>query len=385
MESIPLGSVLVIGGCGFLGHHIVQQLVSESSTTVSVLDLRTTRNRVSGVTYYDGDITSESSVRDVLAKAKPQVIIHTASPVAAGANISHAIFDRVNIGGTENLLLRAAECPSVKAFVYTSSGSVIHPGPTVDVVGIDESAPVILAPEQTEYYSHTKGVAEKAVLAANRSATTRPDFLTCAIRPAGIFGEGDVQAIPGLLTAYFSGKVRFQIGNNENLFDWTYVGNVAHGHILAAKALVATSGMGTRPLDHEKVDGEAFFITNDSPMCWWDFARGVWRAAGDRTPLKSIWVLNRDFMLVVAHLAEWMYWILFQGRRKPNLAVLNVKYSTMTRWYNIDKAKKRLGYKPRVDIPEAITRSVDWALKNREKQIAEAAGVSEKEVEKRVQ
>lgn len=368
----PLGSVLVIGGCGFLGHHIVQQLLALPSTTVSVLDLRTTRNRVPGVNYYDGDITSANSVRDVLATTKPAVIIHTASPVASGA-VSHAIFERVNIGGTENLLARAAEQPSVKVFVYTSSASIVHPGPTVDVVGLDETTPVILAPEQTEYYSHTKGVAEAAVLAANRSTSTRGDFLTCAIRPAGIFGEGDVQAIPGLLTAYYSGKVRFQIGENRNMFDWTYVGNVAHAHVLAAKALVATSGMATAPLDYERVDGEAFFVTNDQPMAWWDFARGVWRAAGDRTPIESVWVMPRTFMLIIAHIAEWIYWILFQGKRKPNLAVMNVKYSTMTRWYNIDKAKSRLGYKPLVDIPDAITRSVDWAVKNREEQMKSGA------------
>src|SRR5271168_4973162 len=102
--------------------------------------------------------------------------------------------------------------------------------------------------------------AEAAVLAANRSPAF-PKLLTCAIRPAGIFGEGDTQALPSMAEIALTSKTNFQLGTNENLFDFTYVGNIAHAHLLAAHALLATSFLTTAPLDHEKVDGEAFIIT----------------------------------------------------------------------------------------------------------------------------
>ncbi|MGG6495689.1 UNVERIFIED_CONTAM: hypothetical protein NY603_22480, partial [Bacteroidetes bacterium 56_B9] len=68
-----------------------------------------------------------------------------------------------------------------------------------------------------------------------------------------------MQLIPPGLSAYYKGQTKIQIGDNENLFDFTEITNVAHAHHLATAALLATSereGKGlAAPLDHEKVDG----------------------------------------------------------------------------------------------------------------------------------
>lgn len=350
--SKTFGSVLVIGGCGFLGHHIVKQLLESYSAQVSVLDLRTDRNRVPEASYYDADITSDSAVTRVLEEVKPTTIIHTASPaLMADDGRNKAIYKRVNIDGTRKLIEVAGRIGCVKAFIYTSSASVVH-NSVSDLVNADERWPVLSAPQQREYYSETKGVAEGIVLAANRKYG---DMLTTAIRPAGIFGEGDVQMIPSMLTAYEKRQTKFQLGQNNNLFDFTYVGNVAHAHILAAIALLNTHRLPTQPLDHERVDGEAFFITNDSPLYFWDFARMVWSTAGDRTEPSQVWVIDKDIGLVIASLIGWIFWSL---GRTPNLTRKAVNYSSMTRYYNIDKAKKGLGYKPLVGMEEAIARSV---------------------------
>lgn len=345
-------SVLVIGGCGFLGHHIVSQLLAPSTSKVSVLDLRTTNNRLEGAAYYDADITSPTAVQEVLQKVKPQIIIHTASPVAnVGRN---ALFYKVNVEGTRNLLEQAGEVSGVKAFVYTSSASVIHDNVS-DLVNADERWPVLRAPLQKEYYSETKGIAEELVLAANRKYG---DMLTVALRPAGIFGEADAQMIPGMLGALERGQTRFQLGDNDNLFDFTYVGNVAYAHILAAVALMDTHALTTQPLDHERVDGEAFFITNGSPVYFWDFARMVWSAAGDKTTPAQVWVIGKDLGLSLATMFEWIFWLARWG--KPNLTRQQVRFSSMTRYYSIDKARMRLGYRPKWEVEAAVQKTVEW-------------------------
>lgn len=188
-------------------------------------------------------------------------------------------------------------------------------------------------------------------------------MLTVSIRPAGIVGEGDVQAIPSMLKAYEKRQTRFQLGENENLFDFTYVGNVAHAHILASVALLNTHVLSTAPLDHEKVDGEAFFITNDSPVYFWDFPRMVWKAAGDTTEPKNVWIIQKDWGLALATILDWVFWVF---RQTPNLTRKQVRYSCMTRYYNIDKAKRRLGYKPIVGLEEGVVRSVKWFRKQEE-------------------
>ncbi len=359
-SNLP-SSVLVIGGCGFLGSHIVSQLLEPSTSKVSVLDLRTTNNRLPGASYYDADITSPEAVRSVFEEVKPQIIIHTASPAAVQDNASaaqkkgaKALYHKVNVEGTRNLVEQAGKTGCVKAFVYTSSASVVHDGHS-DLINADERWPVLRAPQQKDTYSESKGIAEELVLAANRK---HGDMLTIALRPAGIFGEGDMQLIPNLLLAYKKGQTKFQLGGNENLFDFTYVGNVAYAHILAAVALMDTHALTTQPLDHEKVDGEAFFITNAQPICFWDLPRMVWKAAGDTTTPEQVWVIDKGVGLQLATIVEWLFWL--AGGRTPNLTRQKVQYSCMTRFYCVDKAKKLLGYGPKWGMEEAILRTVKW-------------------------
>lgn len=163
--------------------------------------------------------------------------------------------------------------------------------------------------------------------------------------------------LPGLLQASLRGQSRFQLGGNDNLFDYTYVQNIAYAHILAAAGLLETWCRPTAPLDHEKIDGEAFIITNDSPTYFWDFARAVWKEAGDTvgTDPEKVWVLGIGFALVIARIMEFILGIF---GKEPSLNTYKVRFSVMTRYFSIVKAKQRLGYQPLVSLEEGIRRGV---------------------------
>jgi sterol-4alpha-carboxylate 3-dehydrogenase (decarboxylating) len=60
----------------------------------------------------------------------------------------------------------------------------------------------------------------------------------------GIFGPGDNQFWPSLIKVAQEGKSKFQIGDGKNLFDFTFVDNVAYAHILASDKLTLESGIG---------------------------------------------------------------------------------------------------------------------------------------------
>ncbi|KAL1609048.1 erg26, C-3 sterol dehydrogenase [Nothophoma quercina] len=355
-----LGTVVVVGGCGFLGSHIVSYIVKRHpQTQIAVLDLRTNSNRhtSSTVSYHDGDITDLTAMQKFFSQIKPDAVIHTASP---HFNLPPAIHDKVNIEGTKNLL-KASQDSGVKAFVYTSSASVIFGGDT-ELINADEKWPLVTGDAQPEYYTTTKAYAETYVLEANR----KPEgFLTCAIRPAGIFGEGDVQLLPKMVQAFKDGKTKYQVGENDNLFDFTYVENVAYGHVLGVLALLSTHKLGsTVPIDTERVDGEAFFITNGEPVFFWDFARAVWHEAGDRLPLKSVWHLDAGFASMVGFFSEWAMWLL---GKTPNLTRAQVRYSTLKKYHSIAKARNRLGYQPIVSLDEGVRRGVRYILEQDEK------------------
>ena len=69
---------------------------------------------------------------------------------------------------------------------------------------------------------------EQLILAANGA----DGLATVSLRPSGIFGEGDPLFVPVVVEKAKIGKLKYIIGNGSNLMDFTYVGNVAHAHIL---------------------------------------------------------------------------------------------------------------------------------------------------------
>lgn len=349
----PLGSVLVVGGCGFVGFHIVRHLLEDQScTSVAVLSRNPSRNRLAGVSYYAGDITSLDNIRSLLAEIQPTVIIHSASPIAFGNDADEAQFHRTNVKGTQNLLECAAAAPSVTALVYTSSATVMA---GTSFISLKETAPIHSATSRANSYSKSKAIADASVLAANNP----PHLRTSCLRLGAVYGERDNQVIPGGLAVLRQGRQRFQIGDNSNLTDWVSADNVATAHLLAAKALLAESERRNGP----KVGGEAFFITDGTPLPFWDFQRKVWAAAGDRTTAAEVTVVPPWFMLALASTVEWMYWIFTLGQRRPKTFTRHlIEYTCLPRTYSIEKARERLGYVPANDMDETIQEGVDWAL-----------------------
>lgn len=208
----------------------------------------------------------------------------------------------------------------------------------------------------------SQAAAEELVIKTNRQEPSK--LLTTSIRPAGIFGEGDAQTLAGFLRAYKNGKSNVQLGDNTNIFDFTYVGNVAHAHLLAARLLLATAASSIIPLSYERVDGEVFFITNDSPVYFWDFARAVWRAAGNDKGTEGVWQISQGWSIVLGSLSETFFGII---GKPPTFTKLRAVISTMTRYYNINKAKRVLRYEPLWTLQEGVDRGVGWFLEQDKK------------------
>ncbi len=91
------------------------------------------------------------------------------------------------MGGTKYLLRATESTGSTKAFVFTSSASVIHDG-TSDLINVDDATPHVLLPAQKSVYSHSKAIAKQLVLEANYKTGK---MLTCSLRLSSMFGEDD--------------------------------------------------------------------------------------------------------------------------------------------------------------------------------------------------
>lgn len=194
-------------------------------------------------------------------------------------------------------------------------------------------------------------------------------MVTCALRPAGILGEKDATVTHKMTELGYDGSpftLKMQLGENNNLFDFTYVGNIAYAHMLAAYRLLATynryesnkAGL----LDNEKVDGEAFNITNDSPIYFWDAAHYMWALIDKVVEPHQIWVLAEGLLGPIGGFLEGIMGLF---GKTPSLTRRQVRYSCMTRYYSVEKAKFRLAYLPVVPVDEGIARAVGYVAAQR--------------------
>ena len=359
MNPMPLdcvGSVLVIGGCGFVGFYVVRHFLLEPScTSVSVISRNPQNNRLPQVSYLVGDIADLDNIRDLVSKISPSVIIHSASPSAISATMSD--FENVTIRGTQNLLTVASEVPTVKAFIFTSSATMAAGSEHID---LDETAKLADTSPRSNPYAKTKAKADKMVLAANTESNKEWDGLhlrTACLRLPLVYGERDQVSVPGTLAALKKGETNIQLGDGSNLWDFVSADNVGAAHVLLAKALLVCEAAVPR------VAGEAFNITDGERHLFWDFPRAAWKAAGHEIQREHVWVIPAWLAFVMADVLEWLFWIFTFGTKRPTkLGRQQIEYTCLTHTYSIDKAKERLGYKPVPNFHEGIRKAVAWSL-----------------------
>lgn len=165
------------------------------------------------------------------------------------------------------------------------------------------------------------------------------DISTCALRPSVIFGPNDHQLIPSIHSCIAKGEASFLIGDGNNLYDFTYIDNVAYAHVLAVENLLGS----------KTAAGQAIFISNDQPVTFRTFCLAIW-AQFDYTPRYSFRIPS-NVAWVMGFLAECA------SRMSDTPIALSrgsVKDAIGTRYASQDKAKELLGYKPRVDLWDGL-------------------------------
>ncbi|RTE74367.1 hypothetical protein BHE90_011192 [Fusarium euwallaceae] len=356
ISSAPLlGTTLVVGGCGFLGYHLVRHLVADSeSGDVYVVDRDISKNQQEKVTYIRGSITDSELLRSLITSIKPNVIFHIASPIASLPASREGEFLETNVKGTEVLLTVATESESVRAFVYTSSVDIYTDPPFLDVV---ESHALWSDSDKSNQYNRTKAIADRLVRDANG-----PQLRTVALRLGHAYGERHIQGMVEVLDMCEGSKKLVQVGSGENVMEVVSADNSSMAHVLAAKALVdPTRAEG-------KVDGEGFNISDGVPMPFWHHIRLIWKTALGQDELKNLTILPAWVMIVAVNAVEWILWIFTLNMVKPpvELRRVSLDYCLNTHTYSIDKARERLGFEPVSDHDAVLVESVKWMLRHRE-------------------
>lgn len=320
-------NALVTGGGGFLGGAIVHKLLARGDHVRSFSRKSYPHLAALGVEQQQGNLSDAEAV--AAAVQDVDIVFH----VAAKAGIWGAYDDyyETNVAGTENVLA-ACKRHRVRRLVYTSSPSVVYDAK--DEEGIDESTPY--PKRYLAFYPKTKALAEQAILRANG-----PELATVSLRPHLIWGPGDPHLLPRIIAKAKAGELR-RLGPRDKLVDTTYVDNAAEAHVLAADRLHANS----------VIAGRAYFVSQGEPIPLWEMINRLLQTAGEPPVTKAVPV-------VMAYAAGWifegLYTVLGRMDEPPMTRFLARQLST-SHWFNLQAARRDLGYSPAVSLEEGLRR-----------------------------
>ncbi|MBD3183717.1 NAD-dependent epimerase/dehydratase family protein [Candidatus Poribacteria bacterium] len=221
--------VLVTGGAGFIGSHVVDRIVEEGHEVVVVDDLSAgVESRLNpNAKFYNMDIRSPE-LAEVFEAEKPQVVDHHAAQTKVIRSVREPMYDCwVNMEGSINLIHLSYRY-GVEKFIYSSTGGAMYGEP--EYLPVDEVHPINpLSPygaskHSVEHYIFMYGVnygLKYAILRYPNIYGPRQDP----------YGEAGVVAI--FTQKMLKGKRPNIFGDGTATRDYVYVGDVVNANILA--------------------------------------------------------------------------------------------------------------------------------------------------------
>lgn len=325
--------VLVTGGGGFLGKAIVKKLVQKKADVSAFSRASYKDLHQIGVTQIKGDLTDP---RDVLKALEGiDIVYHVAAKTGFWG--PYKAFYKANVAGTENIL-HGCNQHKVDQLIHTSSPSVVFDHS--DKINIDERAPY--PKKYLTAYSETKAIAERLVIKASQE-----ELKSIIIRPHQIWGPGDNHIFPRIIKREH--RLR-KIGRKDTRVDTIYIDNAADAHILASEKLA----------ENPALSGNIYFVSQDEPIHIWDMIDAFLDIAG-KPPVKGRVSVKTAYF--VAAILEYLFKLLPIKKEPPISRFLAVELAT-SHWFDISKAKKELGYVPKVSIEAGLKRLCEWHAGN---------------------
>jgi len=318
--------ILVTGGTGFTGSCLVKRLLSRGNEVLVIDNQRGMffdELRKKGAIIHLGSITDADLVDKVMKEC--EVVYHVAAAFR-GVNLPRRVYWKVNVDGTR-IVAESALRHGIKKFIHCSTegvhGTIPHPP-------ADESAPI--APK--DYYEYTKSRGEEVI----RNYMEK-GLKAVIIRPTAIYGPGD----PGRFLLLFKWVNRGffpMFGSGEITYHPVYIENLNDVFELA--------------LEKDEANGQTYLAADEKYYSLNELVLKVAESLGVKVK--------------IIHLPFFPLWILSclcEGICKP-LGITPPLFRRRADWYkenrgfSIEKAKRELGYIPKIDLKTGLKITADW-------------------------
>ena len=317
--------ILVTGGTGFIGTHLIERLVKEGH---QVRCLAKDRRNIElleslGVETVIGDLNNGINFRSVLGGV--EIVYHLAGITRAK---QYREYHEGNYLATKNFLAMCARYRNgLKRFVFVSSQAAS--GPSQDGELISEDTPY----HPVSHYGRSKMLAEQEVL------KHRGDLPVTIVRPAAVYGPRDRDMFQYI--SLIRNHLQPLIGFQKKWLNLIYVEDLVKGLILAAQ--------------HPGGEGEIFYLGSD----------GSYSTDEIGDTIANV-LHSRRIRLHIPHSVVFTIGALAEGIGKLSgkqifFNIQKVRESVQPFWvFSIKKAKIVLGFQPRVSLREGMRRTYQW-------------------------
>lgn len=316
---------LITGATGLLARNLIPALLERGHTLRALVlpgeDITWLAQQ--HVAVFWGDVRKRESLQAPMQGV--DTVFHLAAMMGAWRTMAE--YRSVNVAGTEHVC-RAALDAGVRRLVHISSWTVY--GMALKQPA-REDFPLAPFPEP---YAITKADGDRLV----QRLIQREGLPAVIIRPGTFFGPGDRLHFGRMADRLRVGK-GVVIGSGRNALPFVYVTDVVQGLLLSA--------------EREQAVGQAYNITNDQPLTQEEFLRAIAEEIGVRPPGVH---LPYHPLYAAAYAAE-----IAAGRtRQPIVTRLGVKLFGTDNRHAIDKARRELGYAPRVSLQQGVQLAATW-------------------------
>lgn len=245
--------IIVTGGAGFIGSHIVDVYLNLGHDVVVIDDLSKGKieNLSPKAVFYKADIQDKHLIEEIFEKEKPDVVNHHAAMIEVVRSVKEPGETMgVNVAGTANLLSASSQ-NKAKRFIFASTGGAIYGSP--EEIRVDESYP----PKPSSPYGMSKLLAEQFIEHYGRECGIE----YVVLRYANVYGERQDPKGEAGVVAIFSelmrrGETPTIFGDGSKTRDYVYVKDVAEANLLALEK--GTNGIFNIGRGEETTDRQMF-------------------------------------------------------------------------------------------------------------------------------
>jgi sterol-4alpha-carboxylate 3-dehydrogenase (decarboxylating) len=338
--------ILITGGSGFLGSHIVKELSGPEAllqpSLIRVFDIKDFAGEEQ-VDFVKADIRHYDDVRK--ACEGMDAVIHCAAIIDWGTHSPQEVYD-VNVGGTGNVI-RACRELGIGYLVFTSSLDAVYSGKPLR--NIDDSQPY--PAKYHNMYCRSKVFGEQMVKKA-----TDGKLKTVILRPSDIYGPADPYHMNALISMAKTGFY-VRLGNGRAKAQHVFAGNMAHAHVLALKALFE---------GNEKVTGQAYLMTDGPSSNFFSFFDQIVIRAGYRYWPRNLWI-PRGPAYAMGTASEFIALLVRPFKRyNPGLSRFAVNYTCTDFTFDSERAREHFGFVPKYTEEEAIALTAEYYRKGKQ-------------------